>query len=83
VRNFKDSQDPFLQIVNDLKQDLFASHGDVGGSRLISIECGPSVTKPLYSDPRYEGNRPVDILFLTRYRGEVREDALGPQFASI
>jgi hypothetical protein len=74
-----DVNDPFSLIVSDLKNEKLPSTGRV--PNYISVECGPTVTGPLYSP---ESNiRPVDILFLTRYLGPVRPDALGPKFSTV
>jgi hypothetical protein len=33
--------------------------------------------------PKFAKNRPIDILFLTRYLGPIRQDALGPRFSTV
>ena len=50
---------------------------------LISIECGPTITGPLYSGSVKSASNPVDTLYLTRYQGPIRNDAVGPRFSSI
>ena len=74
-----DVRDPFSLIVSDLKKEPLPIKGKV--PNFISIECGPTVTGPLYQLDSMI--RPVDILFLTRYLGPVRPDALGPRFSSV
>jgi len=72
-----ESKDPFMFVINDMKRE------DPAG--LISIECGPTLTGPLYSSVKNEGpvENPVDALYLSRYTGPVRDDALGPRFSSL
>ncbi len=72
-------RDPFSLIISDLKKEKLPSTGKV--PNFISVECGPTVTGPLYQADSMI--RPVDILFLTRYIGPVRPDALGPRFSSV
>ena len=80
VRNVpSDVRDPFSLIVSDLKKEKLPQSGKV--PNFISVECGPTVTGPLYQPDSMI--RPVDILFLTRYLGPVRPDAIGPRFSSV
>ena len=72
-------RDPFSLIVSDLKKEKLPSTGKV--PNFISIECGPTVTGALYHPDSII--RPIDILFLTRYLGPVRPDAIGPRFSSV
>jgi hypothetical protein len=45
---------------------------------LITIECGPSMTRPLYEvDGKIRNDCPVDWILLTRYTGAISSDALG------
>ena len=74
-----DVRDPFSLIVSDLKKEPLPNKNKV--PNFISIECGPTVTGPLYQLDSMI--RPVDMLFLTRYLGPVRPDALGPRFCSV
>ena len=73
-----EDHDPFNQIVSDLKKDE---------NRLISIECGPTVTGPLYATLKMKGipvtRNPVDILLLTRYVGKINYGAVGLRFGNI
>ena len=72
-------QDAFSFVLNDMKS--------VDQSGLVSIECGPTITGPLYAFDRVKNvplfKNPVDTLYLSRYTGPVREDALGPRFSSV
>jgi len=61
------------------------------GPRLVSIECGPSLTRPLYgydrpidegvSDAAANGC-PVDYLVLTTFRGKLASEAVGVDVVS-
>jgi hypothetical protein len=46
---------------------------------VISIECGPTMTGPLYEtiDGKIRKDCPVDWLLLTRFSGDISSDALG------
>ena len=68
-------QEAFSFVMDDIRR---ADHGG-----LISIECGPTITGPLYSGSVKTDNNPVDTLYLTRYQGPIRSDAVGPRFSSI
>jgi hypothetical protein len=59
--------------------------------RLISIECGPSLTRPLYRSDRSidgggrdaaTGRCPVDYLLLTTFRGNLTAEAVGVDVVS-
>jgi hypothetical protein len=51
-------------MLRDVKKTSMDHEGRL--SSFISVECGPTVTGPLYG-PNYANKRPVDMLFLTRY----------------
>lgn len=76
----KTTKDPFMLILDDLKSQQLPSTGKL--PNYISVECGPTVTGPLYS-LGLNNPRVIDILFLTRYIGPVRQDALGPIFSNL
>ena len=65
VKDFPEgTTDHFMHILRDVKKTPIDHDGRL--SSFISVECGPTVTGPLYG-PNYENKRPVDMLFLTRY----------------
>ena len=76
VKEHKLNVDPFLQIVEDMKTLKRDDGSPIG---MISIECGPTVTGPLYKE---HSKNPVDVLFLTRYQGKIDPRAIGPRFSS-
>lgn len=65
----------FMFVMDDIRRT------DPAG--LISIECGPTITGPLYSGSVKTARNPVDTLYLTRYQGPIRSDAVGPKFSSV
>ncbi len=65
VKDFPDgTTDHFMHILKDVKNTPMDQEGRL--SSFISVECGPTVTGPLYG-PNYAKQRPVDMLFLTRF----------------
>ena len=81
VKGFPEgTTDHFMHILRDVKKTPMDDEGRL--SSFISVECGPTVTGPLYG-PNYAKKRPIDMLFLTRYQGPIRPDALGPKFSTV
>lgn len=65
VKNFPmGTTDHFMHILRDVIKIPIDHEGRL--SSFISVECGPTVTGPLYG-PNYAKKRPIDMLFLTRY----------------
>jgi hypothetical protein len=70
---------PFVQIYHDLRQMV--------PDGTITIEAGPTVTGPLYEVNPETGKlsckTPVDTLYLTRYKGPIDPEAVGPKFSNV
>jgi len=81
------SDEEFDSFLNALKRILAAEgqpttwlpHRSKAIPHVISIECGPSMTGPLYEtiDGGLRQDCPVDWLLLTRFSGHISSDALG------
>ena len=63
--------DPLCSVIGDMQKE----------SDIITIECGPTATGPLYHHHQVAFN-PISTLFLTRYRGPILREAVGPKFPS-
>lgn len=63
--------------IREVLQDLKKEHS----FELISIEAGSTTTADLYDDETKPN--PIDVHFLTRYRGPINEEAVGLKFTSI
>ncbi|TNV76600.1 hypothetical protein FGO68_gene13043 [Halteria grandinella] len=78
VKLLSKTEDAFVHIAKDLRA---ITQG------VITVEAGPTVTGPLYqSDPttsKLLAKVPVDTLYLTRYKGPIDPEALGPRFSSV